>query len=251
MFRYLWITLILALIAGGIVVPFAIGLVKGPTSRRSPLDSPGARLLSPLSRVATLYGRFLILYVVVTLFGDSYDRTARYPVVCASAPYDIAGGGGGGVTVKTGTTLESQSTVQVCTGHPTASQWLLYGLIRLPSLVVWALVLLLVWQLIREAARSGPFTQQSAYIMFRLGLVILAGTAVAAALSALGTDLLVNMLLVSPNVSGVVNVTIDVLIYEPLKALLPWPALAGAALLSFSRITVVGAKLDEEVKATV
>ena len=47
------------------------------------------------------------------------------------------------------------------------------------------------------------------------------------------------------------GIVIDVLIFAPLKALFPVPALAGAALLTFGRITGAGAVLDEEIKATV
>ena len=47
------------------------------------------------------------------------------------------------------------------------------------------------------------------------------------------------------------GVAVDVLIYAPLRALLPVPALAGAALLTFARITQAGAVMDEEIKATV
>jgi hypothetical protein len=110
---------------------------------------------------------------------------------------------------------------------------------------------MLIWQLIRQAARVGPFTRQTATIMWRLGRVVVAGTVIAAAVSALGTDILARTLLASPGIGGAIGIGLDVLLVEPLKALLPWPALAGAALLSFARMTMVGAKLDEEVRATV
>jgi hypothetical protein len=41
------------------------------------------------------------------------------------------------------------------------------------------------------------------------------------------------------------------IVFAPLTALLPVPALAGAALLTFARITRAGVVLDDEVKATV
>lgn len=251
MLRYVAVTLILAVVVGGLVVPFVIGLVKGPSGKPIPLVSAGSRLLSPLGGVARIYGWFLVLYVVATLLYD-ISAARKFPVVCANTPYSTSGGGGSHVIVRSGATLQSNGTVQVCTAHPTASQWLLYGgLIRLPNLALWAMVLLLVWRLIRETARTGLFTQRSAVIMQLLGLVVLAGTVIAAAVSAFGADILAPMLMVSPGWSGANTVAVDVLLAAPLEALLPWPALAGAALLSFGRIIGAGAKLDEEVKATV
>jgi hypothetical protein len=84
----------------------------------------------------------------------------------------------------------------------------------------------------------------------RLGLVIVVGTAVAAAISALGSDLMDGVLIATGGFGGAA-VPLDFLVYEPLKALLPWPTLAGAALISFARIIRAGAVLDEEVRATV
>ena len=43
----------------------------------------------------------------------------------------------------------------------------------------------------------------------------------------------------------------DVLVGAPLKALFPVPALAGAALLTFGRMTRAAAVMDEELKSTV
>jgi hypothetical protein len=243
---YFEITLILAVVAGAVIVPFTVGLVKGPPAEPGPVDFRGARSLKPLSRVATVYGRFLVLYVIGAVATISY-RSGNFPVVCASTSYDPVGGGGSGIVVKSGVTAESSGPVQACTGHPTAAQWFFYALIRLPNLILWALALMLIWQLIRQAARSGPFTRQSATIMWRLGLLIVAGTVVAAAVSALGTGLLASTLLAPPrNGVAVAN-----LLFDPLRALVPWPALGGAALLSFARMTGAAAELDEEVKATV
>jgi len=242
--------LILAVFGALLVPPFIYGYIKGPDSPARVLEHERAeRLYGPLQRIARIYGTFLVLYVIAETWRAS-DHISGYPTVCANTPYTTMGGGGSGVAVKAGASLQSNGAVQVCAAHPTASQWLLYALIRLPSLVVWAIVLLLVWQLIRQAARGGPFTRQSAAITQLLGLVILAGTAVAAALSALGSDLLGRMLLGPPTLGGG-GIAVDVLIRAPLVALLPWPALVGAALLSFARITHVGADLDDEVRATV
>jgi hypothetical protein len=251
LFRHLLVAAIVVGAAAAVVVPFLIGYRKGPAAEPAAPDGQGAQLYRPLSRVVTLYGRFLVLYVLAELFRASYGSfSGQSPIVCATTPATTAGGGGSGLVVRAGAVLQSNGAVQVCTAHPTGWQWFLYGLIRLPGQVFWIVVLLLAWQLIRQAARSGPFSARTAAIMQRLGLVIVAGTAVAAAISALGSDLLDGMLVASGGFAGAA-VPLDFGVYEPLKALLPWPALAGAALISFARITRAGAVLDEEVRATV
>jgi hypothetical protein len=250
LFRHLLLAAILIAAGAAVVIPFAVGYIKGPAAGPPPPDGPGVQLLRPLTRVVTIYGRFLVLYVFAELFRASYGSfSGRFPIVCASTPANTSGGGGSGLAVRAGAVLHSDGTVQVCAAHPTIMQWFLYGLIRVPGLVVWIIALLLAWQLIRQAAR-GPFSRQSAAIMRRLGLVIVAGTAIAAAISGLSSDLMDRMLLISGGYVGGA-IPVDVLLYEPLKAMLPWPALAGAALLSFAGITRVGADMDEEVRATV
>jgi hypothetical protein len=251
--RYLPLAIILAILVGAIGVPFAVGFIQGPSASPSPSDgcgtrTPGAQLMRPVTRVVTIYGRFFVLYVIAEVL-DAVYRAGKSPVVCANTPYSTVGGWSG-IAVRPGAQLQSKGTVQVCASHPGVAQWFLYALIRLPGLVVWAIALLLVWQLIRQAARSGPFSRQSADIMQRLGVVIVVGTAVAAAVSALGADLLTRMLLVSGGYAGA-GIPLDILVSQPIQALLPWPALAGAGLISFARITRVGAELDEEVRATV
>jgi hypothetical protein len=241
---------ILAAFAAYLLVPFVYGLVKGP-ERRSAAAQPGASpgMLRPLARVADLYSTFLVLYVIFELWSLS-DEPKGYPAVCADTPGTTLGSGGSGAAARAGAVLQSNGMVQVCTAHPSAYEWFLYALIRLPSLVVWALALLLAWRLIRQAARTGPFTAKSAATMQLLGVVIIAGTAVAAAISTLGANLMDRMLLVAPGFDWT-GTAISAVLFEPLKALLPWPAIVGAALISFARITRVGAELDEEVRATV
>ncbi len=119
----------------------------------------------------------------------------------------------------------------------------------LPGPLLWATVLLMIWQLVREAQRNGPFTARTAAIMWRLGLVVLIGAAIAGAIRELGSDLLVRTLMANPPYPGL-GMPLDV-VYGALRALLPVPLLAGAALLSFARVTRAGVVLDEEVKATV
>ena len=45
---------------------------------------------------------------------------------------------------------------------PASGKWGLFLLTKLPGLALWGCLLLLIWQLIREANTSGPFTPRVA-----------------------------------------------------------------------------------------
>lgn len=237
----------LAILAGTLIVPFLIGLIRGPAASPPVTDLAGEKSMRPLSRVAGLYGRFLALagFGLVASFASGQPGS-----VCAS----LSGAGGGapaGYPARAGAVVHGDGVVQACASHPSAAQWVLDALMRLPGLLLLATVLVLIWQLVREAGRNGPFTARTAAIMWRLGLVVLIGTAVAGAVSRLGTDLLLQMLLQKTPFVGIPAVLADALFSGSLHALLPIPALAGAGLLTFARITRAGVALDEEVRATV
>lgn len=234
---------LLAVFAGMLIVPFVIGLVKGPDQGEP--RAPGDESMRPLSRVAGLYGRFLALYAAVA--AASFGGRNRGSV-CASTPFTstVAAHGYGS---RPGATIQVAGTVQACAVHPGGAQWLLYLMIRLPGPVLLATVLLCIWQLVRQASRNGPFSTQTAAIMWRLGIVVLAGSVLAGAVSELGNDLLARMLMTGPPFAGT-GIAVDALA-GGFRELLPVPALAGAALLTFARIIRAGAALDEEVRATV
>ncbi len=160
------------------------------------------------------------------------------------------GAGADGFAARPGASLSAGGDVTACALHPSLGQWALFLLTKVPELVLWACLLLLIWRLISEAARRGPFTRRAAAIVWLLGWVAIAGSYIASALDHLGADLLTSMLMTQAAYNGA-GIAIDVLVYGPLKALLPVPALAGAALLTFAGITRIGVALDDEIKATV
>lgn len=235
-----------------VVVPFIIGLVRGPEAGPA---RPGSDALDdsmrPLSRIAGIYSRFLLLYlagVAVYAAGELYGG-AGPRMTCV----DTGESGGGtlqGFIARPGASLRASGDITACALHPSVGQWGLYLLTRLPGIALWGLVLLLMWRLITEAGRSGPFTPRAASLFRQLGWVVIAGSVVAGALSHLGADVLTRMLMTMPpfDVPSIVG---DVLINGPVKALIPVPALAGAALLTFARMTRAAAVMDEELKATV
>ena len=252
LFRHILVALVLAAIAGVVVVPFIIGFVRGPQAGKAQAGAPAqGDPMRPLSRVAGIYGSFLMLSLVAIAFQVSYglppSRDSRLSV-CVDTGYPY-GGSARGFAARPGASLSVGGDVTVCALHPSLGQWALYLLNKLPELVLWGCLLLLIWRLISEAARRGPFTPRAAAIVELLGWTVLGGTYIARALENLGADVLTRMLMTPATYSG--GGTVADVVFGSLTALLPGPALAGAALLTFARITQVGVVLDDEVKATV
>jgi hypothetical protein len=213
------------------------------------------RLTEPLESVAWFYLTLMAIALLggigFTVFGSgSIGGIGHDADVCATRPYTTYNSSdwtlppGMGLHARPGSQLMINGTAQLCADHPDFGQRVLYTLTDLPTFLVWAGVLLLVWQMIRAARREGPFTPRVAVVMRRLGWFILGGSLIAGLIQHLSIDgLLVTMARTSsPFVSS---------IFGPLRALVPVPLLAGAALLSFARIIRLGAEMDDEIKGTV
>jgi hypothetical protein len=252
LFRHILLAVVAAAIVGRLViVPFIVGYVRGPRADQAQSGSlPPGHPMRPLSRIAGTYGWFLMLFLVGLVFEASYGFSpgSSRLSVCVDTGYPY-GGAAHGFVARPGASLSAGGDVTACALHPSFGQWVLYGLTKVPALVLWGLLLFLIWRLISEAARRGPFTPRAAAIVELLGWTVIGGSYIASALGHLGADLLTRMLMTPFTYSGN-GVVVDVL-FGPLKAMLPVPALAGAALLTFARITKVGVVLDDEIKATV
>jgi hypothetical protein len=253
LFRHILLAVVAAAIVGRLViVPFIVGYVRGPRAGQAHAGPPAVGdPMRPLSRVAGTYGTFLLLYLAGVAFDVSYGfspGSARLSV-CVDTGYPN-GGPVGGAGARPGASLSAIGDVTACARHPSFGQWVLFGLTKVPALVLWGLLLLLIWRLIAEAAKRGPFTPRAAAIVELLGWTVLAGSYIVSALDHLGVDLLTRMLMTPAVYSRGSGLVAEVLI-AALKSLLPVPALAGAALLTFARITKVGVVLDDEIKATV
>jgi hypothetical protein len=236
-----------------LVIPFVAGLRRGPR----PVESAAPKaLMRPLRWITSLYGRFLLLYLVAAAINLTYGYLggSQPGEVCVNAGNGLGGsrvvGAGYGTAARHGAALSETTTVQACALHPGAAQWLLFLLTKIPAIALWACVLLLTLRLIRQAARTGPFTVQAAVTMLLLGWVVIAGSMIVGALSALGSDVLTHMLVTFDPYSES-TIVFEVLVAAPVRALVPVPALVGAALLTFSHVTRVGAAMDEEIRATV
>jgi hypothetical protein len=210
------------------------------------------KLTEPLGAVTRLFGLLLLFAVaagvVMAVVGRGSIGGFGDPVICATQS-NIGYSGDNwtshmGITARPGTSVTINGTLQACALHPGIGQRTLYTLMTLPGGLAWGLVLFLLWRLVTAARRTGPFTVAVAVAMWRLGWVIIVASAAAAALQGFALDALLKTMLVAPNYFG------DV-VSEPIRALLPVPVLAGAALLTFARIIRAGADMDDELKATV
>jgi Protein of unknown function (DUF2975) len=187
---------------------------------------------------------------VATLVGTGTLGGLGHALVCATDP-NIGGSSGanpftGVYAARPGAVLQPpDAPLSACAIHPGFGQHLLYSLATIPQILLWGGILLLLRRLLVIARRGGPFTVRVAAAMRMLGWYILAGSVLAAAIEQLATVLLLGSL-VAPPPEGVGSVAV-----AALRALVPVPALAGAALLTFARIVRLGAAMDDEIQGTV
>jgi hypothetical protein len=210
--------------------------------------SAGDRLTEPLESVTLFIGLLLLSAVGGVVAVNLLSRTGVLPgSVCVHQPQAQYGNSGWAqslVTARPGASVSIDGSLQACLDHPGAGQWVLYGLMLIPPVIVWTGSLFLLWRTIRMARLTGPFTVPVASVMRRLGWFILGGSAAVAVIhaAALGALLVQMTSLPSPFafvISGAV------------RGVLPFPLLAGAALLTLARIMRLGAVMDEEIRATV
>jgi hypothetical protein len=213
------------------------------------------KLTQPLGTVTNTFGILLLgavaTLILVAVFGRGAFLGLGRPMVCVTEPYTTYGSSAWttahmGFVVHHGAQVGIAGSLQACTNHPGAVQRVLYTLTRLPALLVWACILFLLWRLIRAVARTGPFTAPVAQVMRRLGWVIIAGALAAGLVQALALNQLLNTMVTTPMWSGAFEVAISVV-----SGVLPVPALAAAALLTFARIIRLGADMDDELAGTV
>jgi len=210
--------------------------------------SEGDRLTEPLESVTLFIGLLLLSGVGAVVAVNLLSHTGVLPgSVCVHQPQAMYGNSAwteAQVTARPGASVSIDGSLQACLDHPGAGQHLLYGLMLVPPVIVWTGSLFLLWRTIRMARLAGPFTAQVAAAMRWLGWFILGGSAAAAVIhaAALGTLLVQMINLPSP---------FAFVIYDAVRGVLPFPLLAGAALLTLARIMRLGAVMDDELKATV
>ena len=210
------------------------------------------KLTEPLESVTVIFGGLLLAFtvigVILALAGSGSLWGFGHAPICATQPGTYGSSDWTtahlGVTGRPGASIAVNGALQACAAHPGTGQRALYTLMGLPGWLVWGCVLFLLWRVISAARRTGPFTARTAAAMRRLGWLIIAGSVVAALIQGFALDELLNTMLIP-------RTSFDNLIISPLQALLPVPALAGAALLTFARFIRLGADMDDEIKGTV
>jgi len=210
------------------------------------------KLTEPLRSVTAIFGGLLlastVIGVIFTLAGSGSLWGFGHVPICATQPGTYGSGDWAtaqlGVAARPGASLAVTGALQACASHPGTGQRALYTLTSLPGWLVWGCVLFLLWRVISAARRTGPFTARTAAAMRRLGWLIIAGSVVAALIQGFALDELLNTMLMP-------RTSFYNLIISTLQALLPVPALAGAALLTFARFIRLGADMDDEIKGTV
>jgi len=215
------------------------------------MTTPDRELTEPLRSVTCLFGGLVLALAAITTIttitgGGAIGGFGRGPV-CVTQPNTGYGGDDWaaqlGIAARPGASISINGALQACAPHPSFYQRLLYTFTGVPSVLVWAAVLFLLWRLVRTATGHGPFTVPVAAGMRRLGWLIIIGSLAAASAQGAATDALLNSLLTAQ--SGFGDAVPNFL------SVLPVPLLAGAALLTFARIIRRGAAMDEEIQATV
>jgi hypothetical protein len=215
------------------------------------------KLTEPLASVTAYFGVLMLLALAVFAGFWAFGSGAYSAMqsVCENQPGATYSGSWQTpfVSAKPGASISIIGTVQACTIHPGVGQWALYGLTELPTILAWCGVLLLLWRMIRVADQAGPFTPTFVTAMRRLGWFILAGSLTVAVLRAVSTGLLLSGQLEGGTIKGG-TIGADLfaeLVWGVVRATMPVPALAGAALLTLARIFGVGVAMNDELKGTV
>jgi hypothetical protein len=211
------------------------------------------KLTQPLESVTVIFGALLLAFValvtVSTLAGSGSFLGFGHAPICATLPGTYGSGNWAsadvGVTASPGTSIAVNGSLQACSAHPGIGQRALYTLTSLPGWLMWGGVLFLLGRVISAARLAGPFTARTAAAMRRLGWLIIAGAAVAGLIQGFAQNQLLNTMVASG------TSFYSLLLSVPFHPLLPVSALGGAALLTFARITRLGAAMDDEMKGTV
>lgn len=215
------------------------------------MASERRRLTEPLESTTWLFGVWMALILaasaVATWLGSG-SVGGFGTDICEALPNTTIDTGkafvSGGIGARPGATIQTFGTYQACAAHPTFGLRVWYTLVDLPSVIFWALLLWMLWRALGAARSRGPFTSRVAAALHRLGWFVIVGAAVAAGIHGLALDVVLNSLF-RPGV-GYGDVLTD-----PVRALVPVPVIAGAAMLTFARIIRAGQEMDEEIRATI
>ena len=116
-------------------------------------------LTKPLGSIAGLYGAALILYVVGAAYSVFHVLGGgQRGSVCVNTGTPARGVVGPGHMARAGASISAVGNIRACALHPGILQWALYLLTRLPGIMLWGCVILVLWRFVGRTSRSGPFT---------------------------------------------------------------------------------------------
>jgi hypothetical protein len=208
------------------------------------------KLTEPLASVNRFFGLFmltlLVLAAVLAGLGMGGASVGGFGAasICVNQPrttYSVSQQPYPPVAARSGATINFNGTLQACAQHPSVGDRFLYTLTDVSSFV-WLGVFFLLWRVVRAARQSGPFTLRVAGLLRLTGWFIIAGSVATASVQGFATDALLNSMLKAHN---------DFADAIPMPGPLVIPVIAGAATLTFARITRLGVRMDDDLQGTV
>lgn len=209
----------------------------------------GSKARSPYEPFATAVGFCAWIYtagLLIGLLSAAVGWTHVYSLdsgpVCVRDT-DVATGGGGGLPpiFKPGVAVTS-TTMSLCADHASRGQDLLNGLTHLPGFVLYGGVLMLLRWLLRGVERHGPFSAMNARRVRFIGWWLLVGGIAAPSVETLAHNLLVRTMMRASQAPGSL---------AQLPGLSVSAVLTGLGLLVIARILAVGARMQDELAATI
>lgn len=203
--------------------------------------------LEPLATVSgvlvTLVGLGLAVVVAATIFGTgSVLGLGRNASICVdvNGVTSLSDGRPAGYHPEAGVS-PATTGYRFCADHPSVGQRTWYTVLHLPATLLFVGALLLVFLLVREAARNGIHTPATARRLHVLGWFLLAGAVLQVLVEQIASGrLLATMVTEQPRLFGDAPYHVG------------WAVLlAGVGVLSFARIVRVGAVMREDLEGTV
>ncbi|MBW8483827.1 DUF2975 domain-containing protein [Actinomadura parmotrematis] len=214
--------------------------------------------LRPFSFVAR-FGFFLLAACALAaigllLFSDHADIAGlgRGGTVCISPDLQVAGTGLEDMpllqhALKLGHTSPN-ARISMCAAAPTMAQRALSALAQLPVSLLYLAVFFLFARTVRAAEADGPFTPRVAGLLRAAGWTLLVGGYLAHAVQDTAGGALENTFAVRGDVFF--HTTGDIVLGGVVTFPL-WTLLAGLGLLTIARILKVGARMHDELAATI
>jgi len=208
------------------------------------------KLTQPLQSTVFMILMGLAVVLAIGLVGTALDSHTSifgfgHAAVCADAPpNDLLMTGSTVLAHARAATFSSASVLTFCASRPTAAQRALIGLTDAPVYVLYAAILLLLWQLLRTVRRDGPFTAAIARRVRFLGWFILGGYVAVTVGQSVALSYFVSTV-VTDQVPIAVNA-----IYSVVSGIFP-PVLIACGLLTLARVMRVGARMNDDLAGTV